>query len=66
MNEILNKLLLVGDKFVPVMPLRQPRLTYSVCVSFTKNKEIIQNFVETENSRYIYQNKLDKHVFNMT
>ena len=66
MNEILNKLLLVGDKFVPVMPLRQPRLTYSVCVSFTKNKEIIQKFVETENSGYIYQNKLDKHVFNMT
>ena len=66
MNEILNKLLLVGDKFVPVMPLRQPRLTYSVCVSFTKNKEIIQKFVETENSRYIYQNKLDKHVLNMT
>ena len=66
MNEILNKLLLVGDKFVPVMPLRQPRLTYSVCVSFTKNKEIIRKFVETENSRYIYQNKLDKHVFNMT
>ena len=66
MNEILNKLLLVGDKFVPVMPLRQPRLTYSVYVSFTKNKEIIQKFVETENSGYIYQNKLDKHVFNMT
>ena len=30
---------------------------------FTKNKEIIQKFVETENSRYIYQNKLGKACF---
>ena len=30
------------------------------CGSFTKNKEIIQKFKETGDSRYIYQNKQDK------
>ena len=29
MNEIVSKLLLAGDKFMPAMHLRQPRLTYS-------------------------------------
>ena len=33
---------------------------YSACLPFTKNKERIQKFKETGNSRYIYQNKLDK------
>ena len=39
MNEIANKLLLAGDKFMPGMHLRQPRFTYSACGQFTKNKE---------------------------
>ena len=30
---------------------------------FTKNKERIQKFKETENSRYIYQSELDKACF---
>ena len=38
MNEIVNKLLLVGDKFMPEMHLRQPGFTYNACDSFTKNK----------------------------
>ena len=38
MNEIVNKLLLVGDKFMPEMLLKQPGFTYSVCGPFTKNK----------------------------
>ena len=41
MNEIVNKFLLVGDKFMPEMYLRQPGFTYSTGVSFTKNKERI-------------------------
>ena len=60
MNEIVNKFLLAGDKFVPEMHLRQSRFTYSASGSFTKNKERIQKFKETGNSRYIYQNELDK------
>ena len=45
--------------------LRQPRFTYSACGPFTKNKEKIKKFKETGDSRYIYQNELDKLVFNM-
>ena len=47
MNEIVNKFLLEGDKFMPEMHLRQPRFTYSACGAFTKNKEGIQKFKET-------------------
>ena len=42
MNEIVNKFLLAGDKFMPEMNLRQPRLTYRACGPFTKTKERIQ------------------------
>ena len=45
------------------MHLRQPGFIYSACSPFTKNKERIKNFKETEDSRYIYQNKLDKAFF---
>ena len=63
MNEIVNKFLLAGDKLMPEMHLRQPGFTYSACGSFTKNKERIRKFKETRDSRYIYQNKLDKVCF---
>ena len=39
MNEIVNKFLLGGDKFMPEMHLRQPGFTYSACGPFTKNKD---------------------------
>ena len=42
MNEIINKFLLVADKFMPEMYLRQPGPTYSACGIFRKNKERIQ------------------------
>ena len=38
------------------MHLRQPGFTYSVCSTFTENKETIQKFKGTRDSRYIYQN----------
>ena len=60
MNEIVNTFLLPGDKFMPEMHLRQPRFTYSAYGPFTKNKGRIQKFKETRDSRYIYQNELDK------
>ena len=46
MNEIVNKFLLVGDKFMPEMHLKQPGFTYSDCVPFTKNKERIEKFIQ--------------------
>ena len=63
MNEIVNKFLLAGDEFMSEMHLRLSEFTYSACVSFTKNKERIQKFKETGDSRYIYQNELDKACF---
>ena len=63
MNEIVSKVLLAGAKFIPEMHLRQTEFTYSAYEPFTKNKERIQKFKETGDSRYIYQNKLDKACF---
>ena len=65
MDEIVNKSLLAGDKFMPKMHLRQPRFTYSACRPFTKDKERIQKFKETGDWRCIYQNKLDKVCFQL-
>ena len=65
MNEIVSKFLLAGDKFMSEMHLRQPQFVYSVCGTFTKNKERIQKFKETGNTSYIYKNKLHKACFNM-
>ena len=39
MNEIMNKLLLAGDIFVPKMHLKQPGFTYSPCGPLTKKKK---------------------------
>ena len=41
MNEIVNKALLVRDKFMPDMHLKQLGFTYSACGPLTKNKERI-------------------------
>ena len=38
-NEIMNNFLLVGDKLMPEMHLRQPGFTYSACEPFTKDIE---------------------------
>ena len=62
MNELINKLLLTEDKFMPEMHLRLG-FTQSACDPFTKNKERIKEFKETGNSRYIYQRELDDACF---
>ena len=63
MNEILKKKLLVGDKFIPEMHLKQPGFTYSACGPLTKNKERIEKFIETGNTDFIYKNELDEAFF---
>ena len=45
---------------MPEMHLKQPRFTYSAHGPFTKNKDRIQKFKETGDSKYIYKNELDK------
>ena len=61
MNEILNKFLLAGDKFMPERHLKQPGFTYGASGPFIKNKERIQIFKETGD--YINKNELDKACF---
>ena len=65
MNEIVNKFLLVGDKFMPEIHLKQPGFTYNACGPFTKNKERIEKFMRTGNTDFIYKSELVKLVFNM-
>ena len=45
MNEIVNTFLLVEDKFMPEMHLKQTGLTYSACGPLTKNKELTEKFM---------------------
>ena len=63
MNEIVNTFLLVRDKFMPEMHLKQPGFTYSACGTFTKNKERIEKFMQTGNTNFIYRNELDEACF---
>ena len=63
MNEIVNKFLLVGDKCMPEMHLKQPGFTYSACGLFTQNKERIEKFMQTGNTDFIYRNEIDKACF---
>ena len=63
MNNVINKFLLAGDKFMPEMHLRQPRCVYSACGPFTRHKERIKEFKRTGDTRYIYRNELDKACF---
>ena len=58
MNNIINKLLLAGDKFMREMHLRQPQFVYSTCGPFTRHKERIKKFKQTGDTRY--RNELDK------
>ena len=63
MNNIINKFLLAGDKFIPEMHLRQPQFVYSDCGPFTRPKERIKEFKRTSDTRLLYKNELDKACF---
>ena len=63
MNNIINKFLLAGDKFMPEMHLRQPQFVYSACGPFTRHKERMKEFKRTGDSRLLYITELDKACF---
>ena len=63
MNEIVNKFLLTGDKFMPEIHLKEPGFTYSACGPFTRNKERIEKFMLTGNTDFIYRSELHKACF---
>ena len=64
MNDIVNKFLLAGDKFVPELHLRDPKAgIYSACGPFTQDKQRIQKLMQTGDTNYIYKNDFDKACF---
>ena len=44
MNQVINKFLLAGDKFMPEMHLKQTQFVHSACGPFTRHKERIKKF----------------------
>ena len=38
MNAILNKLFLAAARFIPEMPVRQPKFTFGACGQFSKKR----------------------------
>ena len=63
MNKIVNKFLLIDDKFTPELHLKQPGFTYSAYGPFTKHLERIQKFRDTGNLKHLYGNELDRACF---
>ena len=61
MNNVIKKFLLLGDKFMPEIHLRQPQFTYSSCGPFTRHEERIQKFKETGDTNYVFKNVHDVH-----
>ena len=53
MKKIVHKLLLIVDKFISKLHLRQRGFTYSACGSFTKHHERIQKYWETGDLNHI-------------
>ena len=51
MNEIINKCLLAGEKFMPEMHLRQPGFTYSAYEPFTKNNEKLKQQIQEKQEK---------------
>ena len=49
MNKIINKFLMIRDKFMPELHLKQPGFTHSGCGPFTKHPERVLKFRETIN-----------------
>ena len=66
MNEIVNKILLVGDKFMPEMDLKQPGFTYSACGSFAKTKKESKSLCKLEIQILFIKMYLINPVFIMT
>ena len=63
-NDIINKFLLVGDKFMPEMYLWDPKVKkYSACGPFNKHEERIGQFMKDGRLNHIYKNELDKACF---
>ena len=57
MNEIVNKFLLTGDKFMPQMHLRQPGFIYSTCGPFIYSNQRKNSKIERNRRHELYLQK---------
>ena len=65
MNEIVNKVLLASDKFMPELHLKQPGITYSACGQFTRKKKELKSLSRQEIQILFREMILIKLAFNM-
>ena len=65
MNEIVNKLLLAGDKFIPEMHLKQPDLLTVLVDHLLKTKKEFKNLKKQEIQAIFTKMNLIRLVFNM-
>ena len=65
MNQVVNKFLIVGDKFMSDLHLKQPRFIYSACDLFTRNKERTEQLFRQEIQILFMEMSLIKLAFNM-
>ena len=61
----MNNFLLVGDKFMPEMHLKQPGFTYIACGPFTQKKKELKSLCKVEIEILFIKINLIKLVFNM-
>ena len=63
-NDIINKCLLIGDKFMPELHLWDPKVKkYSACGPFTNHEERIDQFMKDNRLSHLYKSQLDKVCF---
>ena len=63
-SDIINKFLLIGDKFMPEMHLWDPKVkTYSACGPFTRHQQKIDMFMKDGRISHIAKNRLDETCF---
>ena len=63
-NDIINKFLLIGDKFMPEMHLWDPKAKkYSACGPFTKHQKRIDMLMKDGRLSHLLKNRLDAACF---
>ena len=63
-SDIINKFLLIGDKFIPEMHFWNPKVKkYSACGPFTRHQERINEFMKDGKLSHIAKNRLDAACF---
>ena len=63
-KDIINRFLLIGDKFMPELHLWDPKVKkYSACGPFTRHQQRINDFMKDGKLSHIAKNKLDAACF---